>query len=453
MRLYRDAIGRNWFDDHSVMGYNLGIEFIEKIMHGFNKDVFIKITRQNYLYIFLGLVFSLSNCAQTNFRNDSSDSLKEVQIELEPFTGDASRSKNVFIFLDGTLNDSNSGTNVRRLYEALQRNPDPQKLSIYIPGVGTLNKPATGAVLGRGMEERISRGYEFITRNYGVGDKLYIFGFSRGAHQARALAGLLSYAGIPVIPDSKKDSYKDINNKIIDLLKESNDADYLEKWRSWAAGNPPVFSPEIKKELDIDMTPVEVSFLGIWDTVPGSFFKKYDVCKEKIGFFKRNFSWIPGISKGHRYKSDSYPPIHNIVHAVSIDEKRSMFAPILTCPAISQGHTNISEVWFPGAHADVGGGYPGSNELPDLSLSWMIELLGDVYQPGVPGVFEGRADGLAHWSIDDTFSSIGSDCENRELPDNAIKHSSYQGRKAASPVNLLLDGKIQKVKYPKYCGE
>jgi len=39
-------------------------------------------------------------------------------------------------------------------------------------------------------------GYRYIVQNYASGDKLYLFGFSRGAYTVRALCGLINNCGI-----------------------------------------------------------------------------------------------------------------------------------------------------------------------------------------------------------------------------------------------------------------
>ena len=226
---------------------------------------------------FLALILLLNGCASLTDESQQ-ESIQEVLVKRDSFSGALDKSKNIFVFLDGTLNDASSGTNVRRLYEALHRNSDLQKVSIYIPGVGTLNKPATGAALGRGMEERISIGYKFISQNYNIGDNVYIFGFSRGAHQARSLAGLLSYAGIPLVPMNNDTSSETTINKIIDSLKDENDNDYIKKWNTWTPSGSPLFASNIMASLKLEMKPVEIKFLGVWDTVPGSFFKKYHCC-------------------------------------------------------------------------------------------------------------------------------------------------------------------------------
>lgn len=192
--------------------------------------------------------------------------------------------------------------------------------------------------------------------------------------------------------------------------------------------------------------------------MPGSSLKDYGYCKEEKGFVKKYLYWlIPGIDKGERYKSDSYPAIRHIAHAVSIDEKRSKFAPLLVCPAINSKYTKLSEVWFPGAHADVGGGYQTSDghpsdELPSISLSWMLGLLEETYEfnnyrPQV----KGSAEGLAHWSIGDSPANIGSDCIDRDRPTSAEIHESFNERMTFSPVPIRLDGTVVSREYPIEC--
>lgn len=362
---------------------------------------------------------------------------------------DSQHPKNLFVFLDGTANNPSSATNVYRLYEMISQNNDPYTKSIYIEGVGTRDSlwTLTGMILGLGMEERILMGYKFLALNYQPGDQIYIFGFSRGAHQARSLAGLLAYAGLPEITDEYKDRLMKIGNQILELTKEKSDINYKCEWSSWTPGQAPLLAKAIKKQHNLDMQPVEVTFLGIWDTVPGSFFKTYGTCKEEEDG-----------REGDRYKSDSYPPIRHIAHAVSLDEKRSKFRQLLVCPAINENFTKIDEVWFPGAHADVGGGYDeeGSKELPNISLNWMLDLLSKNYsfQNGAPQKQPSKATGLAHWSMGDSPGNWFSDCEDRPFRPSFSSDqidSSFKERKMADKVPILMHDELEDLKYPILC--
>lgn len=389
------------------------------------------------------LLFFIFGCASV-----STSEKEECTPYINKFLGNPNTKKNIFVFLDGTDNKPQSGTNIWRLFELIKNDNNPQTTAMYIPGVGC-DTPATGKLLGKGMEERILKGYSFIIQNYKPDDSIYIFGFSRGAHQARALAGFIAYAGVPTVFDKDKDVLKRVGNKILELTKKKRDSDYYEKWKLWNPAQKPLLASEIKEKLNVEMQAAEIAFLGIWDIVPGSSLKDYGYCKEKIGCVKKYFFWLPGIDRGERYKSDSYPAIRQIAHAVSIDEKRSKFKPLLLCNPINPEYTKIAEVWFPGAHADVGGGYEDSDGgLSGISLNWIIDLLSESYKfKKIPKVEE-NAGGLAHHSIDLVpFDELWK-CEDRILPSDAIIHQSFEERKKLSPVPIITNEGRQELNYP-----
>ena len=175
-----------------------------------------------------------------------------------------------------------------------------------------------------------------------------------------------------------------------------------------------------------------MQFLGVWDTVPGSQFKKYCECSE-----------APDNVEGIRYKIWSYPTIREIAHAVSIDEKRSKFSRVLVCPPIDPARTIVHQAWFAGAHADVGGGYGDSNDLAGVSLNWMLELLEkhDLFNGNKPRVYADPA-GLAHASICDFPANVGSDYEDRDIPQGAVLHASVRTRIQNGAVPLRKNGKV-----------
>lgn len=106
--------------------------------------------------------------------------------------------KNIAIFFDGTGNTPESNTNVYKLYEMLSKNSEENVPSMYIEGVGTeWYRFISGNLFGNGMKPRLVESYKFILNEYKSTDEsLYLFGFSRGAYNARALAGLLYTAGL-----------------------------------------------------------------------------------------------------------------------------------------------------------------------------------------------------------------------------------------------------------------
>lgn len=385
------------------------------------------------------------------------------RVELEKPT----ESKNLFVFFDGTANNPIVPTNIYRLYKGLEESKDNKVEAIYIEGVGNAKTPISsvlGQGVGFGMEERILRGYKFLVEKYQPGDRIFIFGFSRGAFTARSLAGLISYAGIPKKEHAELNtlwswfgtSGFNIGNKILEFTKEQNDNNNKELWAKWERGDDPILKQKIKNEItsalgkpkNIEVQSAEVEFLGIWDTVPGSqginYFDKSDlVCKQ------------PSIiaEKKQRYQLDSYPPIHHIAHAVSKDEKRTQFKPLFLCrkeiehqsSVHNKDLTTLDEMIFPGAHADVGGGYEHlNNQLPEISLSWMVEHLSQHYHL-LPSKDEflkklklnSDPKGLANLSISDKGGSTFSYCKDREFPSHIKPHESVAAREQAGLVPWL----------------
>lgn len=383
--------------------------------------------------------------------------------EVVPLAGNPQAVKKIFVFLDGTGNAAESKTNVRRLFEAVTQAGDPQTTAVYLPGVGTANNPLDVSqdgglellveqALGKSMQPRILAGYRFIAQHHRSGDQVFIFGFSRGAHQARALAGMLAYAGVPDAATSSLTASQ--AEDVLELVKKQDDASHAAHWTGWVPGTPPPMAAMLRQRLALSMVPVEIQFLGLWDTVPGSSLKSYGDCKEEIGFVKRDLAGlIPGVDKSERYKVESYPVVRRIAHAVSADEKRSKFRQLRVCPPIgAKQPTAIKEVLFPGAHADVGGGYEDSNLLPGLSLNWMVNELTPFYSPPRPlPVFAQDVLGLAHWSIGDSPANKFSDCVDRDLKD-VEPHPSISARLAAGKAPLRISGKTQPdAPYPKAC--
>jgi len=369
--------------------------------------------------IFAVLLF-LSGCA--------SKPLADMRVQT-------SDGKNIFIFLDGTGNTAYSQSNVRRMYEMISAEAGVDTVTIYMEGVGDARHPVTGMMFGKGMNYRIEAAYAELIKIYKPGDRLYIFGFSRGAHIARALAGLVSYAGLPELDTKPRtpSDYFDIARDINSITKKHEESDWLEYWKKWNKDQAP---PMASLLTQYPMRTVSIEMLGVWDTVPGSAFKDYGDCIEERG---RN--------KGIRYKTNSYPTIKRVLHAMSMDEKRSRFAPLHVCKELNGKYTTVEEMYFPGAHSDVGGGYSGAHafELPDISLKWMFEHLSVSYPvPEVAKRIEGNPKGLAHWSRSGFVNVLFNSCKDRELkkvgrdlPETKT-HPSYDKRRAAAPVLLQL---------------
>ncbi|WP_150050873.1 phospholipase effector Tle1 domain-containing protein [Methylomonas rhizoryzae] len=378
------------------------------------------------------------------------------QLYRVPPTVDNAKPKDIFVLMDGTSNNPEVPTNVFRLYEEINKYNDQQTIATYIEGVGneeSLVGSTLSDIFATGMEARILQGYKFLVKQYRPGDRIFISGFSRGAFTARSLAGLISYAGIVKPVDGDDETFLDwwpfnsgyvFGNKILERVKDEIDVKNSTEWATWKRGDQPllkqVFESDVDKYGEVIAQQAEIEFLGVWDTVPGSQFKNYFelgdlVCKEQ----KDNSD------TKQRYQLDSYPPIHHIAHAVSIDEKREAFRPLFLCSkridkesVHNEKLTVLDEVAFPGAHADVGGGYEDkNNQLPDISLNWMIDKLKEHYdlKSCIGCIGEGVPGGLGHLSVSDNIMHVFPwSCKDRHLPCNVKLHESNDEREVDGAV-------------------
>ena len=247
--------------------------------------------------------------------------------------------RNVIILMDGTWNDENEGleiTNVVKLHRCLQKDSATQ-ITRYFRGVGNDDEFSRFGKLFSGLtghkERRIRRSaYATIAKEYQPGDRIFIFGFSRGAASARMLAADLNRDGIPqtITIQTRAQSNrvtKQIESRFSDFTTEG------------------------------DQKPVEVAFLGVWDTV-GAFGIPVKVAGIKL------HTW------DLFHDMHLSPNVKKALHLVAIDETRKAFIPAL----MNKNDGIVEEVWFPGVHSDVGGSYP-EDELARYSLHFMVQGL------------------------------------------------------------------------------
>ena len=239
-------------------------------------------------------------------------------------------SKYILCF-DGTENElDGTASNVLKLARFLKKSNT--QIVFYDPGVGTL---ATGVMrkvkekfqsaTGHGLQQNLLDGYTFLMENYRAGGKVYLFGFSRGAYTARALAGFIYRVGL------LKKQHKNLLPYALDAY---NNKDF--KVMSQLRGN---FSNDCSSH-----------FIGVWDTVG---------------------SLIRIASKYEYYDTSLNPDTEYGYHAVSIDEKRKRFPVTLWNLNNRSRNQTIEQIWFAGVHSDVGGGYKEAG-LSDITLQWMI---------------------------------------------------------------------------------
>lgn len=275
--------------------------------------------------------------------------------------------RKIAVFFDGTHNDISSDTNVKRLHSLVSLQDRRDLATLYIEGVGVDND-VLGSGTGLGFGPRIRLAYQFLLDNYHDNDEIYVFGFSRGAFSAHVLASLLYYAGLPGKPPTNSD---EVAQRVFSAVKiEANELRDKEKTH---------------KSLDsIGLKPARIKVLGLWDTVEALGMPNwYSRILDKTGILTFKID----IDEPNPRYGTQLCNIENAFHAVSLDDNREwIFTPLLLnrkhlfagCEkqdkAAFKQAPILHEVWFSGAHSDVGGGYPDS-ELSGVSLNWMIEEL------------------------------------------------------------------------------
>lgn len=321
------------------------------------------------------------------------------------------RSKSLIaVFIDGTMNDATplqteSRTNVRRMFEELRSHADVVRL--YVPGVGceavaemdsdsageagivnaveillrteklqttSLFGGLLGKFFGAGLTASVLAAYAFIcaAREQHKHARLCIVGFSRGAYACCVLAHFMKHAGLVVA--------KEGFGLHLDTIR--NAWTYDDKKLAAMIGS----GESIAWQLPTNADEIQVDFLGCWDTVCAMGAPEHglnwDVGGPSVGrvidhlcglIHRKVKSWNP------RFIQLFVPP--NVVkarHAVALHEYRVSFEALLWTPPEGRNpalrKVDIVQMWFPGAHADVGGGYleaEALNVLSGHSLLWM----------------------------------------------------------------------------------
>src|SRR5579859_235043 len=234
---------------------------------------------------------------------------------------------------DGSENPEN--TNVVKIKRLM--GPDSSgQVVVYFNGVGTAwYDHIRGGISGEGLSDRIRLGYQRLAERFEPGDRIFLFGFSRGAYTARSLGGMIRKCGI-------------LRRGALGKLEAAFDL----YQRRDSTPDPPD-AQQFRAENSVV---TDIQFIGVWDTVGalGIPFSAFNfINREVYGFHDTNLSAI----------------VKNAFHALAIDEHRKQFAPTLWTSDPAPGQT-VEQRWFIGAHSNVGGGYP-DDRLSNIALAWM----------------------------------------------------------------------------------
>ena len=302
--------------------------------------------------------------------------------------------KNIVLCSDGTGNSGGRGyeTNVWRLFKSLDLNGhlwDPQlceQVAYHDDGVGTRDNPIHklwGQATGWGLTENILQLYLFLVNNYEPGDRIYIFGFSRGAYTARSLAGLIAMCGVLDRRRYEVDELEQHAREAITILRSAFVRGVSEMILSKAALEAHTQSVrdtalQFRRKHAVqadgsDTFDVPIEFVGVWDTVDAYGFPS-DTVADWVHFLVYDYKF-PDTKLSQLVRSGR--------QAIAIDDERRTFHPVLW-DADPEQPERIQQVWFAGVHANVGGGYPKQG-LAMISLDWMMSEA-EAIRDGIPGL-------------------------------------------------------------------
>lgn len=249
------------------------------------------------------------------------------------------------IILDGTLSSLEPGKegNCGLLYQMLtEQGRTADRTVYYEPGLqweGWRN--GMKIVQGTGINRQIRRVYGWLASHYREGDRIFLFGYSRGAYAVRSLAGVIDRIGLL--------KHEHATERAVQLA-------YRHYQHSPASSTSSAFSRRFcHKHAPITM-------IGVWDTV-----KSLGVRLPLIS------AWN---DKKHGFHNHQLgPTVRHGFHALAINETRVVFEPVLWhCPPEWSG--NVQQVWFKGAHGDIGGMIGGdalARPLANIPYVWMLD--------------------------------------------------------------------------------
>ncbi|EMC92724.1 hypothetical protein BAUCODRAFT_95968 [Baudoinia panamericana UAMH 10762] len=359
-------------------------------------------------------------------------------------------SKRLILCEDGTwLNSDSSSTeasvatpsNITRLARAikpLSSDGIPQIVYYHFgvgAGGGVVDKLA-GAT-GGGLAEIVREGYNYIATNWIPGDEIYIFGFSRGAYTARAIAGLigevgvLTNKGLPYLAEI----FRDVQHKHDKRYVPKNpDIPFPDK--------PSALDPAYNQELQrrrLTRLYVPIKVIGVFDTVGSLGFPK-------IGWLQRAGLQSNAMRELSFYDTSLSNCIEYAFQALALDERRYAFQPTLW-EKFEDNETVLRQVWFAGAHGNIGGAYE-DQQMATTTLAWMmaqcqqfldfdVDYLMDQWE-AAEDYYERHDQKVRPWAFGKTFTGVGGiyalGGSKVRTPGRYCAVDPYNGRQTRDPL-------------------
>ncbi|KAJ8697364.1 hypothetical protein PTI98_004174 [Pleurotus ostreatus] len=258
----------------------------------------------------------------------------------------------IVICADGTSNEFGvKGTNVIEFFSRIVKSR--RQIIFYISGIGTHTTSKIGRLFdmafANSFEKNLLIAYKWLAETYEPGDRIFLFGFSRGAYQVRVIAGMIEGVGliypgyIAQLPAVFKLYMSTTEKSREETMKQTKAKDLCKMFKR-----------------SISQPGVNVHFVGVWDTV------------SSIGV--RRGASLPGTVTGMSH-------VCHFRHALALDERRVRFWPehANSQPSDNAGLRHcgdVKEVWFAGSHSDIGGGNVENRALKTFApfapaLRWM----------------------------------------------------------------------------------
>lgn len=290
--------------------------------------------------------------------------------------------KNIIVCADGTGNKGgySPDSNVYKVYKTVDKNyigsckdggEIKEQIIFYDNGVGTSTNKYWRAIsggFGLGFKNNVCDLYKFLARTYRKGDRIYFFGFSRGASTVRACNGMINKCGLV-----KGEGLR--NRELVALVDEAYVAYKKHKTN-------PVLAENFKNDSDKSSGAVPIKFLGVWDTVVAlGFPKRTDITGPVtllltaiFGTLETIFDFFFPHSFYHYKLTDN---VEYACQALAMDDERTAFWPYVWQEKNIEGANdrtkdNVEQVWFSGMHSNVGGGYERAG-MAGVPLYWMMK--------------------------------------------------------------------------------
>ncbi len=281
--------------------------------------------------------------------------------------------KNIVICADGTgnLGGETPDSNVYKIYNAIDLHDETQpQVTFYDNGVGTAaNKYWRGfsGAFGFGFKQNVCDLYRFLAKQYDSGDRVFLFGFSRGAAEVRAFSGFIAAVGL-------------IDGRTLteEVLRDRVETAFQEYQSQKPASN--------MGEHGV----IPITCIGVWDTVSALGFPQ-DWRITGIGLWVLNAMFMLldrlfDVIFPHRfYHYELTSNVQFAYQALAIDDERQSFTPLVWDERQCGQQSTVEQVWFAGSHSNVGGGYARAG-LANVTLEWMmsrVKPLGITFKPGI----------------------------------------------------------------------